>query len=109
MEGVEGGVFAVGGFECYCTRLEEFLPGEGEHRRVVTCVRFLSLLRQPLAERGHVVLVMLERVAGDQLPGTPLLRHILEAVRVIEVLVIQCLDRFQQSCVCLPLFVDDVM
>ena len=30
VEGVEGGVFAVGGFECYCTRLEEFLPGEGE-------------------------------------------------------------------------------
>jgi hypothetical protein len=52
---------------------------------------------------------MLERVAGYQLPGSPLLRHVLEAVRVIEILVAKLLYHFQESRVCLPLFVDDVV
>jgi hypothetical protein len=56
-----------------------------------------------------MVLVMLERVAGYQLPGSPLLRHVLEAVRVIEILVAKLLYHFQESCVCLPLFVDNVV
>ena len=34
-----------------------------------------------------MVLVMLERVASYQLPGSPLLRHVLEVVKVIEILV----------------------
>src|ERR1051326_9552193 len=70
---------------------------------------FVALLRQPLADRGHVVLVMLERVAGDQLPGSPLLRHVLEALRVIQVLVAQHLYCFEECSVCLMLFVDDVV
>jgi hypothetical protein len=44
-----------------------------------------------------MVLVMLERVAGDQLPGFPLLRHVLKAVRVIQVLLAQRLYCFKES------------
>jgi hypothetical protein len=56
-----------------------------------------------------MVPVMLERVAGYQLPGSPLIRQVLEAVRVIEVPVAKLLYRFQESRVCLPLFIDDVV
>ena len=56
-----------------------------------------------------MVLVMLERVAGDQLPGSPLGRYILEAVKVIEILFAKLLYNFQEICVCLPLFVDNVV
>ncbi len=62
------------------------------------------LLRQPFTDRGHVVLVVLERAAGDDLPGHPLLRHLLEAMRVIQVFVAECLRRFKQIGVGLLLF-----
>ena len=81
-------------------------PSSGRGSRFA---RFLFRLRQPITQRRHMVLVMLERVASYQLPGSPLLRHVLEVVRVIEILVAKLLYHFQENCICLPLFVDNVV
>lgn len=66
-------------------------------------------LRQPFTDRGHVVLVVLERAAGDDLPGHPLLRHLLEAMRVVQIFVAERLRRCKEISVGLLLFVQDLL
>lgn len=66
-----------------------FLLEEKEARilRAPCLLQILLSLRQPLTERSHVVLVVLERVAREDLPGYPIFWHLLEAMRVVQVCV----------------------
>lgn len=63
----------------------------------------------PCAQSGHVILVVLKRIAREESPGDPLLRHVLEVMGVVEVIVAERLCRCQQIGVSLLLFAQDLL